>query len=72
MNIHVLLVGRTSTVLGEVRKEIAAQDVALSGATTLDGVRQVLDERPIDAVIMGAGIDLETSDSTTVHTKDFE
>jgi DNA-binding response OmpR family regulator len=83
MNKGVLLVGRTSTVLDEARKGLTAQDVTLFGATTLDEVRKALDENPIDAVIMGAGIDLETrlrivrhvfeaSDSTSVHMKDFE
>src|SRR3954454_15150839 len=33
--------------------------VALFGATTLDDVRKVLDEHPINTVIMGAGIYLE-------------
>jgi DNA-binding response OmpR family regulator len=83
MNKDVLLVGRTSTVLDEVRKGLTAQDVTLFGATTLDDVHKVLDEHPIDAVIMGAGIDLEmrlrivrhifeASDSTTVHMKDWD
>jgi len=83
MNKDVLLVGRTSTVLDEVRKGLTAHDVTLFCATTLDDVRKVLDEHPIDTVIMGAGVDLETrlrivrhvfeaSNSTTVHMKDFD
>jgi len=84
MNKDVLLVGRTSTVLDEVRKGLtAAQDVTLFGATTLDDVRKVLDEHPIDTVIMGAGVDLEmrlrivrhvfeASNLTTVHMKDYD
>ena len=83
MNKGVLLVGRTRTVLDEARKGLTAQDVTLFGAITLYEVRKVFDENPIDAVIMGAGIDLETglrivrhvfeaSDSTSVHMKDFE
>lgn len=83
MNENVLLVGRTSTVLDEARKGLTARDVTLFGATTLDDVREALDERPIDTVIMGAGVDLETrlrivrhvfeaSTSTTVHMKDFD
>lgn len=81
MNKDVLLVGRRGIVLDEVRKEITAQDVTLFDATTLEDVRNVLAEHPIDTVIMGAGLDLEmrlqivrhvfeASDSTTVHMKD--
>jgi hypothetical protein len=78
---NVLLVGRKGIVLDEVREGLSVQDVSLISATTLDDVRKVLDEHPIDMVIMGAGIDLDTrlqivrhvfeaSDSTTVHMKD--
>jgi hypothetical protein len=59
MKKDVLLVGRRGIVLDEVRKDLPIQDVTLFGATTLDDVRKVLDEHPIDTVIMGAGIDLE-------------
>jgi hypothetical protein len=83
MKKDVLLVGRRDIVLDEVRKDLPVQDVTLFGATTLDDVRKVLDEHPIDTVIMGAGIDLEmrlqivrhifeASNSTTVHMKDFD
>jgi hypothetical protein len=83
MNKDVLLVGRRGIVLDEVPKALTAQDVTLFSATTLDDVRKVLDEYPIDTVIMGAGIDLEmrlrivrhifeASNSTTVHMKDWD
>jgi len=83
MNKDVLLVGRRGIVLDEVREGLTAQDVTLFGATSLDDVRKVLDEHPIDTVIMGAGVDLEirlqiarhvfeASNSTTVHMKDFD
>jgi hypothetical protein len=83
MNKDVLLVGRRGIVLDEVRKDLPAQDVTLFSATTLDDVRKVLVEHPIDTVIMGAGIDLEmrlqivrhifeASNSTTVHMKDWD
>lgn len=81
MNRNVLLVGRKARVLDDVRADLEAHEVTLFSETTLDGVRRTLDERAIDIVIMGAGIDLETrlqivqhvfevSTSTTVHLKD--
>jgi len=83
MSKNVLLVGRKSIVLDDVRKDLAVQDVTLFSATTLDDVRKVFDEHSIDMVIMGAGIDLEirlqivrhifeASNSTTVHMKDLD
>ena len=81
MNNNVLLVGRKGVVVDEVRENLEVQHATLFGATTLEDARKVLEEHPIDTVIMGAGIDLatchrivrhvcEASDSTTVHMKD--
>ena len=83
MNKNVLLVGRKASVLDDVREGLAVRDVTLLSATTLEDVRKAFDELPIDTVIMGAGIDLDTrlrivrhvfeaSDSTTVHMKDWQ
>jgi hypothetical protein len=83
MDKNVLLVGRKAIVLDDVREGLAVPDVTLFSATTLNEVRKVFGEHPIDTVIMGAGIDLDTrlrivrhvfeaSDSTTVHMKDWQ
>ena len=83
MKKHVLLVGRTDAVLNDAREGVGAQDAVLFSATTLDEVRKVLNEHPVDIVIIGAGLDLEVrlqivrhilsvSSSTTVHLKDLD
>ncbi len=55
----------------------------LLGGTSLNDVRDALPQGPVDIIIMGAGIDLDTrlqivkhaftaSNSTTAHMKDFD
>ena len=77
----VLLLGRTPFDLDQVRAEIDTAGVTLLSGTSLEETEQAFAESPIDAVIMGAGIDLATrlqiveyvftvSSSTTVHMKD--
>ncbi len=81
MKKNVVLVGRTDVVLNDAREGVAAHDAVLFSATTLDEVRNVLNEHPVDIVIIGASLDLEVrlqivrhilsvSRSTTVHLKD--
>ena len=79
----VLLLGRTGIVLDDVRPHVDADDVELFAGTSLDDVRRIFAAQPVDVVIMGAGIDLDTrleiiryiftaSTSTTVHMKDWD
>ena len=78
---NVLLLGRTSVVVDGARDQVRASGVELHTGNNLDDARRVFGERSIDAVIMGAGLDLAdrlkiveyvflTSGSTTVHMKD--
>jgi len=79
---NVLLLGRLGVVVEEAQQQLQMPDVRLFTATGLDEVRATFAEVGIDHVIMGAGLDLEvrleiirevfrTSDTTTVHMKDF-
>ena len=83
MSTTVLLLGRTSIALADVRERMKMPSVEFRAGTGLDDVRGAFDEGPVDIVIMGAGIDLETrldivrhifsvSTRTTVHMKDRE
>jgi hypothetical protein len=82
MTRSVLLLGRMSILVEDVQQQLRMPDVQLFGATGLDEVRSAFAQADIDHVIMGAGLDLETrleivreifltSDTTTVHMKDF-
>ena len=77
----VLLLGRTSAVVDSARDQIRQADVELYTGNNLKDAQRIFGERAIDAVIMGAGLDLAdrlrivefvftTSGSTTVHMKD--
>ncbi len=83
MSNNVLLLGRTGIVLDNVESALDVTNVNLFAGTSLDDVATVMAANPIDHVIMGAGIDLdtrlaiikhifETSKSTTVHMKDWD
>lgn len=78
---NVLLLGRTGVGLDEVRQAVDASDLTLYAGSTLDDLQTAMTQAPIDTVIMGAGIDLDTrlvmirhvyeqSNATTVHMKD--
>ena len=77
----VLLVGRLNPVVEDARGKAAARAVTLLAATNLEQVKAAFATHKIDAVIIGAGVDLdqrlaivrhvfEASASTTVHLKD--
>ena len=81
MTTTVLLVGRTTAVIDDVKHALDIPDTRLLGGTGIDDIRSAFAETSIDHVIMGAGIDLDTriqivreifrsSDTTTVHMKD--
>ena len=81
MDVKVLLVGRLLRIVEDTRAQAAAYGADLYGATNLEEAKRVLAEHRIDAVIMGAGVDLEqrlaiaraafeASDRTEVHMKD--
>jgi hypothetical protein len=81
MPVNVLLVGLQESVVEAARNQLAFPNVELGGATDLDGIRSAFARMPVDHVIMGAGLDLDTrldivreiftlSTSTTVHMKD--
>jgi hypothetical protein len=81
VRVNVLLVGLKESVVDGVRQQIDLADVELHLALDIDGVRDTFAEVPIDHVVMGAGLDLDTrlaivreiyalSDRTTVHMKD--
>jgi hypothetical protein len=79
---RVLLLGRLDAVVGDARDHLQVADVELVMATGLDDVQKAFAEGPVDHVVMGAGLALETrlevirtvfeaSETTTVHMKDF-
>ena len=81
MPTNVLLLGRTGIALDDVRNATDTTGMTLYAGRTLDDVKTVMADAPIDTVVMGAGIDLDTrlamirhifqtSDTTTVHMKD--
>ncbi len=76
----VLLLGRTGFVLEDVMAGMTV-DVRVLLGTDLADVHAAYADGPVDHVVMGAGIELETrlaiveaifraSDATTVHMKD--
>ena len=84
MSKTVLLLGRLGVVVEDARRQLGMPEVRLLTATDLEEVRAAMEEtgNRIDHVIMGAGLELEdrlaiireimqTSDTTTVHMKDF-
>ena len=79
--ITVLLVGRKGTVIDDVRKAVPTENIILLSALNLEEVRAAFAQHKIQAVVMGAGLDLEprleiiryvfqTSTSTAVYLKD--
>ena len=79
--ITVLLVGRKGTVIDDVRKAVPTESIILLSALNLEEVRAAFAQHKIQAVVMGAGLDLEprieiiryvfqTSTSTAVYLKD--
>lgn len=78
---HVLIVGRLLDVVDDTLNRVEAPGVTLHGATSLDEARATLSLKPIDVMVIGAGIELserlaiaraafEQSDHITVHLKD--
>ncbi|MFT4661471.1 MAG: hypothetical protein ACI8XB_001748 [Patiriisocius sp.] len=78
-----LLLGRKETIVESVKEGIENREIKLFGGTSLQDVKDMLIQNEIDIVIMGAGIDIavrldiiryiyETSNSTSVHMKDWD
>ena len=78
-----LLLGRKGTVVNDVAKATNLSGIELFEGTSIEDVRQILKAHKIDAVIMGAGLDIQArleiiqyifdnSRSTTVHMKDWD
>jgi hypothetical protein len=76
-----MLLGREGIVVENAIAQLQIQGYRLFGGTGIEDVRRTFAERSIDAVIMGAGIDLDSrleivreifrlSSTTTVHMKD--
>ena len=81
MTNRVLLLGRTPFDPNAIEAEITSSGVEFAYGTSLADVEATLSDRPVDLVIMGAGIPLQdrlaivdyickTSDSTSIHMKD--
>jgi hypothetical protein len=79
--LNVLIVGRHLDTIDDTRSRVRAEGVVLHGATSLDEVRAALSLKPIDMMVVGAGIELserlaiaraafEQSETITVHLKD--
>ena len=78
-----LLLGRKGIIVDDVKGSIDAPDINLFGGTSLEDVKDTFVQNEIDIVIMGAGLEIndrldiiryifETSNSTTVHMKDWD
>ena len=78
---NVLLLARKGIDLDEVRALVDTSNVTLFAGTTFADARRLLEEAPIDMVIMGAGFDLDVrlsivrhvfvrNSGTSVHMKD--
>ena len=78
-----LLLGRKGIIVDDIKASIEATDINLFGGTSLQNVKETFDQHDIDIVIMGAGIAIndrldivkyifKTSNSTTVHMKDWD
>ena len=70
-------------IVDDVKGSIEAPDINLFGGTNLTDVKDTFAQNKIDLVIMGAGLEIndrldiiryifETSNSTTVHMKDWD
>jgi len=82
---NILLIGRLEINIPNLQTGIENKNINLFSGTNLEEVKDAFNQNDnqIDSVIMGAGIDLnvrldiiryifETSQSTTVHMKDWE
>jgi hypothetical protein len=82
---NILLIGRLGINIPNLQTGIENKKINLFSGTNLEEVKDAFNQNDnqIDSVIMGAGIDLnvrldiiryifETSQSTTVHMKDWE
>ena len=78
---NVLLLARKGVDLAEVQALVDTAKVTLFAGTSFADARRVLEEVPIDVVIMGAGLDLDVrlsivrhvfvrNSGTSVHMKD--
>lgn len=78
-----LLLGRKGQIVDNVKNGIEAKSINLYGGTSLQDVKDSFDQRNFDAVIIGAGLDIndrleiikyifDASSSTTVHMKDWD
>lgn len=78
-----LLLGRKGIIVSDVKDSIEITDINLIGGTSLQDVKDAFDQHTVDIVIMGAGLNIndrleiikyifETSNSTTVHLKDWD
>ena len=78
---NVLLVGLKPILVEDVKNKLQLPNVRLFAGSSLEDVRATFAQTKLDAVIMGAGIELEkrleivreiflTSETTTVHLKD--
>mgnify|MGYP001811901503 CR=1 FL=1 len=76
-----LLLGRKPFDDASIRADLSDLDVVVQTGTTIEDVSKALAAGPVDIVIMGAGLDLDTrlavvrtvfeaSTSTSVHMKD--
>lgn len=76
-----LLIGRKGVILEEINDKIDSAEFTFFGGTSLNDVRDIIDQEDIACVIMGAGVNLdvriniiryvmENSKGTTVHMKD--
>ncbi|MCB1471197.1 MAG: hypothetical protein KDK08_29425 [Rhizobiaceae bacterium] len=76
-----LIIGRKIGPIEEAIGRVGTSEAVLHAATGFDEARAVLTEHPVDAIIMGAGLDLderldivrfafERSDRINVHMKD--
>ena len=61
MSKNVLLLGRTKIVLDDVTTGLAVENATLFSGTTLEDVRKAFEDHAIDIVIMGAGLDWDSS-----------
>lgn len=75
---HVLLIGKAPTVLADVLDQVDAAAVTFSTGSSLEEAAAVLERGPVDHVIVGGGLELDTrlqivrrvfenSTSATVH-----
>lgn len=78
MDKRIVLIGRTQHVIDDVVERLDVPGVELSGGTDIDALRGAFGRGPVDHVIIGGGLELDTrlelvaevfraGRSTTVH-----